>query len=230
MQRIRTVIVEDNHTIATEIRDFLGREPDMEVVGLSYDGLDAIDLVMRTQPDVVLIDLGLPVIDGIEAIRRIRSAMPLVEFLVLTVQDDGCSLFQAFQAGAKGYELKSATFSEIADSVRRVARGESAIPPGLIQTMCEEFDRVARQPLALLKLFDQLTPTEIRTLKLIGESMTNVQIAEALFVTPGAVKGYVTSILRKLEVNNRVEAGYIARQSGLLSSKAGSERQRARSR
>jgi DNA-binding NarL/FixJ family response regulator len=191
-------------------------EPDMAVVGVAANGQEAVRIVRETMPDVVLMDLEMPVMSGIDAIRVIRREAPSVEVVVLTVLEDGKSLFEALKAGAKGYLLKKATPDEIAAAVRAVSRGESAIPPALVQRMSEEFDRIARQPAAMLKLFDLLTPAEMRVLKCVGEFKTNAQIAQELFITEGAAKNYITNILRKLEVNNRLEARLIAQESGLV--------------
>lgn len=215
MRALSVVVVDDVATIAHEIKDCLMMEPDITVAGVAFNGQEAVELILETMPDVTLMDLEMPVMGGIEAIRRIRREAPSVEIAVLTVQEDGRSLFEALKAGAKGYLLKGATPEEIADAVRAVARGESAIPPALVQQMCLEFDRVAQQPTAILQLFDLLTPAEMRTLKGIGEGKTNSHIAQELFITEQAVKNYVTNILRKLEVNNRIEAAFIAKQSGL---------------
>ena len=212
---LRVVVVDDQKTIAHEIRDSLTTQPDIMVAGVAYNGQEAVELVLDIVPDVVLMDIGMPVMDGIEAMRRIRRAAPSVEMVVLTIQEGGKSVFDALKAGAKGYLLKQATSEQIAEAVRAVARGDSAIPPALVQTMCMEFERIEQQPPALLQLFDLLTRTELQTLKGIGKSKKNGQIAEDLYVTEGAVKGYVTSILKKLEVNNRIEAALIAQQSGL---------------
>ena len=157
----------------------------------------------------------MPVMNGIEATRRVRREAPSVEIVVLTVEASGKFLFDAFKAGAKGYLLKTATPDQIAEAVRAVARGESAIPPALVETMCEEFERIKQQTPKLVELVNKLTRSELQTLKCIGEGKTNSEIAEELFITEGPARTYVSNILRKLEVNNRIEAGYIAQASGL---------------
>jgi DNA-binding NarL/FixJ family response regulator len=215
MTSIRVVVVDDMKTIAREIKDCLEMEADITVEGIAFNGLEAIDLVAGTLPDVVLMDLEMPVMGGLDAIRWIRREMPSIQIIVLTVQEDGASLFEALKAGAKGYQLKNAPPEKITEAIRSVVGGNSAIPPALVETMCLEFDRIAQQAPAILNLFDKLTQAEMRALKCIGESKTNPQIARELFITEQAAKNYVTNILRKLEVNNRVEAAYMARTSGL---------------
>ncbi len=181
MPPLRVVVVDDKEGIARNISDCLEMEPDITVVGVALNGREGVETVRETLPDVTLMDLEMPEMGGIEAIHLIRSEAPLVKISVLTVVEEGRSLFEALQAGASGYLLKKATPDEIADAVRAVARGESAIPTALVQTMCQEFDRVARQTNDLQRLYDLLTPAEMRVLRCIGEGMTTTQIAQTLF-------------------------------------------------
>ena len=215
MGTLSVVVVDDDQTMVCEIKHCLMKEPDIVVAGIAFNGQQALDLVLNTMPNVVLMDLEMPVMGGVEAARRIRREAPSVEILVLTVMKDAASLLDALKAGAKGYLLKTATPEETAAAVRAVARGETAIPPSLVQIMLDENDRLAALPAVLAQLYDLLAPREMRVLKCIAQRKKNSQIAEELFITEGAVKGYVTNILRKLEVNNRIEAAFIAQRSGL---------------
>ncbi len=211
----RLIVADDDASYARALADVLRAEPDLDVLGLAANGLEALALARETLPDVVLIDLAMPVMGGLEAIRRIKQEVPIVEILTLTVQDDDDALFGALQAGAKGYLLKDAPLDAIAPAVRAVAQKTGAIPPALAARVLAEFSRLADHPQALRHLYSLLTRQEVEVLKLIGAAKTNVQISALLGVELTTIKKQVTSVLKKLEVNSRTQAALIAQQSGL---------------
>lgn len=214
----RLIVADDDASYARALADVLRAEPDLDVLGLATNGLEALTLARATLPDVVLMDLAMPVMGGLEATRRIKQELPTVEVLTLTVQDDDDALFGALQAGAKGYLLKDAPLDAIAPAVRAVAQKTGAIPPTLAARVLAEFSRLADHPQALRRLYSLLTRQEVEVLTLIGAAKTNVQISALLSVELTTTKKQVTSILKKLEVNNRTQAALIAQQSGLLES------------
>jgi len=217
MPACRVLIAEDQRTLAEEIAESLEDETAIVVLGIANNGAEAVQLTYQFSPDVVLMDIEMPIMDGIQATRIIRQEKPETRVLVLTVLEDDTHLFEALKCGATGYLLKNSTTTEIAQAIRAVAAGEAALPPAQAARVLSEFDRLARQRQSLLSLFEKLSRTEISVLSLVGEGKTNVQIAQTLYVDLSTVKSHLTHILRKLEVNNRIEAARIARQSGLQS-------------
>ena len=215
MPACRILIAEDQRTLAEEIAESLEDETAIVVLGIANNGAEAVQLTYQFSPDVVLMDIDMPIMDGIQATRIIRQEKPETRVLVLTVLEDDAHLFEALKCGATGYLLKNSTATEIAQAIRTVAAGEAALPPAQAARVLSEFDRLARQRQSMLSLFEKLSRTEISVLSLVGEGKTNVQIAHTLSVDLSTVKSYLTHILKKLEVNNRIEAARIAMQSGL---------------
>lgn len=213
---IRVVVVDDEAVIGYAMAQVLGMEPDIEVVGVGTNGREAVQLVHETMPDVLLVDLKMPIMDGLEAIRRIKQEQPKVEVCILTVMEDDAHLFEALRLGAHGYLLKDATPAEVVQAIRRVAQGEAAIPPRLATRLLAEFQRLSQQRKELQRLFSELTHREIEILKLIAEGKTNKEIADQLFLSEKTIKNHVSNILFKLEVNSRTEAAILAVQSGLV--------------
>ncbi len=216
MSVIRVVVADDRKALVEEVVDGLCPVSDIDIVAVAYNGMEAIEAAQRVRPDVVLMDLDMPGMSGIEATRHIRREMPECEVLVWTVMDDSRSLFEAYKAGAKGYLFKDAANAEIAEGIRMTARGEATIPPGLVTAMRDAFERIANQQAALRQLYSVLTMREVEVLARIGQGEKNRQIAQRLFITEEGVKKHVRAILDKLQVNNRIEAALVAQKSGLL--------------
>ncbi len=212
----RLTVVDDDVSYARALADSLSGEPDLEVVGIVGNGVEAVTLARQTRPDVVLMDLTMPVMGGLEAIRQIKRDAPGTEFLVLTVQEDDASLFEALQAGAKGYLLKDAPLAQIPPAIRGVAQGMAALPPALAARVLAEFSRLAALPPAMQHLYSLLTRQEVEVLRLIGSGNTNTRISAYQGVELTTIKKQVTSILKKLEVNTRTDAALIAQKSGIL--------------
>ena len=216
MPALRVVIADDQKLLVAEVADGLRAAQDIHVVGVAHSGAEVLDVAQQTRPDVILMDLEMPGMSGMEATRIIRAEMPECEVLVWTVLDDGHNLFEAYKAGAKGYLLKNAPNAEIAERIRATARGEATIPPGLATALRDAFERIAAQQAALRRLYSILTMREVEVLSHIGQGEKNRQIAQKLFITEEAVKKHVRAILEKLHVNNRIEAALVAQKSGLL--------------
>lgn len=212
---IKVIIAEDEALVRLAMAQILNTEPDIEVADTAANGQEAVQLTHEHSPDVLLTDLRMPVLDGLSAIQQIKHELPHVEVCVLTVCEDDASLFEALKLGAKGYLLKNATPNEVAAAVRKVAAGESAIPPALAARVLQEFQRLTRQQNELQGLFSELTPREIDILKGIAAGESNKQIGQRLFLNEKTVRNYVSSILLKLQVNTRTEAAIVATRSGL---------------
>jgi RNA polymerase sigma factor (sigma-70 family) len=210
MDAIRVLIAEDETLIRQSLAQLLDAEPDIEVVAVAADGEQALHLCRQHLPDVVLMDLKMPRMDGIEATKRIKQEMPSVEVCILTIYDDDLNLFEALRAGAKGYVLKDATPQQVAEAIRIIASGGGILSPSLVPKVLAEFQRFAETKAELRKLFSDLTPRERDILRLLAQGKSNKEIAQTLFLSEKTVRNYVSNILRKLEVNSRTEAALLA--------------------
>jgi RNA polymerase sigma factor (sigma-70 family) len=210
MDAIRVLIAEDETLVRQSLAQLLDAEPDIEVVAVAADGEQALHLCRQHLPDVVLMDLKMPRMDGIEATKRIKQEMPSVEVCILTIYDDDLNLFEALRAGAKGYVLKDATPQQVAEAIRIVASGGGILSPSLVPKVLAEFQRFAETTAELRKLFSELTPRERDILRLLAQGKNNKEIAQTLFLSEKTVRNYVSNILRKLEVNSRTEAALLA--------------------
>ena len=212
MERVRVLIADDHPMFRFGMRTRLGAEPDLEVVGEAGAGDEAVALTAELTPDVVLMDLNLPGLNGIEATRAIREASPNVAVLIVTMFDDD-SVFAAMRAGARGYLLKGADGDETVRAVRAVANGEAIFSPSVAQRLIGFF-ATPREP-AAASAFPELTERERDVLTLIARGYTNPAIAERLVLSPKTVRNYVSSIFGKLQVADRAEAILKARDAGL---------------
>jgi DNA-binding NarL/FixJ family response regulator len=208
------ILVADDHAVFREgLRTVMGSETDMEVVGEAATGREAIELAAELGPDVILMDIQMPGINGIEATRHIRSARPDTGVVVLTMFEDDDSVFSAMRAGARGYILKGADPTEILKVVRAVAGGEAHFGPEIARRLVDFFSASrATSPEAILP---ELTDREREILDLIAGGHTNATIATRLFVSPNTVRNHITHIFAKLQVADRAEAIVRARRAGL---------------
>ncbi len=213
MERIRILIADDHPVFRYGLRILLQAEPVFEVVGEVTTGLQAVDLAATLQPDVVLMDLNMPELNGIEATRRILATTPQIRILVLTMFDDDDSVFAAMRAGARGYILKGAEGDETIRAIHAVSSGEAIFSPTIAQRLMQYFE----EPQAVLSTrpFPQLTEREREVLALIGRGYTNNAIAEQLVISPKTVRNHVSIIFSKLQIAGRTEAIVLARDAGL---------------
>ena len=212
MEQIRVLIVDDHPHFRDGMRALLSSVSDLEVVGEARDGEAAISLAEKLQPDVILMDLGMPGVNGIEATRRILHTSPHVSVLVISMQEDDDSVFAALQAGARGYLLKGALKAEILRSIRSVASGEAIFGPAIARRLMQYF--ATPRPTAP-EAFPGLTDREREILGLIARHETNPEIANRLHLSQKTVRNHVSNIFTKLQVADRAQAIIRAREAGL---------------
>jgi DNA-binding NarL/FixJ family response regulator len=210
---MKIVICDDQALIRDGLEMLLNLEKDIEVVGLAQDGAEAVALVAQHQPDLVLMDLKMPGLNGIEATRQIRARWPETRVLVLTTYDDDAWVIDAVRAGAAGYLLKDTPREEVIRAVRGTVAGQSFVDPAVAGTLLEQAASRQRQPAAALT--DKLTGREVDVLRLLARGLTNGEIAERLHLSEGTVRNHVSAIFGKLEVADRTQAAVLAIQHGL---------------
>jgi DNA-binding NarL/FixJ family response regulator len=214
---IRVLIADDQQMVRQGFTVLLNAQPGIEVVGQAVDGLDAVVKVAELAPDVVLMDIRMPELGGIEATRRITDATPQIKVLVLTTFDLDEYVYEALRAGASGFLLKDASADQLAEAVRVVAAGDALLAPGITRRLIAEFSRLNGTPRApLMARVGELTERETEVLALIAQGLSNAEIAEHLVVAEQTVKTHVGRILVKLGLRDRTQAAVFAYESGLV--------------
>jgi DNA-binding NarL/FixJ family response regulator len=206
---ISLLLVDDQNLIRQGLKALLELEPDLVVVGEAENGAIAIDRVKQLQPNVVLMDIRMPVMDGVTATKKICSEFPHVNVLVLTTFDDDTYVMTAIKYGAKGYLLKDTPSEEIAAAIRAVALGYTHLAPGMIEKVMS--GQIDKNQATLPPELDELTPRELEILKLIAAGSNNREIARQLYISEGTVKNHVTNILTRLNVRDRTQAAILAK-------------------
>ncbi|WP_217140902.1 response regulator transcription factor [Streptomyces sp. AC627_RSS907] len=214
---IRVLIADDQQMVRQGFTVLLNTQPDIEVIGQAVDGLDAVAKVAELAPDVVLMDIRMPELGGIEATRRITGTTPEIKVLVLTTFDLDEYVYEALRAGASGFLLKDASADQLAEAVRVVAAGDALLAPGITRRLIAEFSRLDDRPRAPLKArVGDLTERETEVLALIARGLSNAEIAQHLVVAEQTVKTHVGRILVKLGLRDRTQAAVFAYESGLV--------------
>jgi DNA-binding NarL/FixJ family response regulator len=213
MPPLRVLIADDHPLVRSGMRALLTVEEDLEVVGEAATGEEAVTLAAALQPDVIVMDLRMPGISGIEATRRILQDSPSIRILVVTLFEDDDSVFAALRAGARGYVLKDASEVEVLRAIRAVSSGDAIFSTTIAQRLIDFFaaPRSAMQPL----LFPDLTDREREILTLIAQGQSNAEIAQTLVISMKTVRNYISSIFSKLQVADRAQAIIRAREAGM---------------
>jgi DNA-binding NarL/FixJ family response regulator len=212
---IRILIAEDQALVRRGAALLISMEAGMEVVGQARNGVEAVDLALQLRPDVILMDLHMPLKGGVAATREITRALPNTQVLVLTTLDDDETVFEAVRAGALAYLLKDAEEDELLETIRALRRGESRLTPQIARKVMDQFRRLAAAtaPREAMANTDPLSDKEEHVLQLLSEGMTNRQIANALFLAEGTIKNYVSRIMEKLHANTRTELAFLSRKA-----------------
>ncbi|GAA3608875.1 response regulator transcription factor [Kineosporia mesophila] len=215
---LRVLVADDQELVRTGYATILSAQPDMEVVGEAGDGRAAVNLSLELKPDVVVMDVRMPVLDGISATRELAGPgieNPAKVLVVTTFQLDEY-VYEALRAGASGFLLKDAPPRELLNGIRVIASGESLLAPAITRRLVGKFGERLRPTTAVPAVLGALTPREVEVLKLIAEGMSNVEIAEAMVVSRETVKTHVSRILTKLDLRDRVQAVVFAHRNGLV--------------
>jgi len=216
----RVLLADDQALVRVGLRKILDTEEDMTVVGEAEDGDDAVTVAIEERPDVALMDIRMPVLDGIEATRRIVRARPDTRVVILTTFGLDSYVYDALRAGASGFLLKDAPPEEIVAAVRIVARGEALLAPAITRSVIEEFARrgpAANKPAEPPPAVAELTPREREVLDLLARGLSNPEVCEQLVISEATAKTHVARVLQKLGVRDRVQAVIYAYESGLVS-------------
>jgi len=221
-ERTRILIVDDHVLFRVGIAQILSKEADLEVVGEAEDARSAMDAALDTSPNIILMDLSLPSPGGIETTQRIKRELPSVSIIVLAVQEDEDALFDAIKAGAAAFILKDVGPDDLVNIIRRVSNGEYLIndkvfsQPSVASRVLKEFRELAVYGQEAAPIFAPLSPREVEILDNIAQGMTNKQVAYALSISEQTVKNHMSSILRKLSVNDRTQAVVYAMRQGWI--------------
>jgi DNA-binding NarL/FixJ family response regulator len=215
---IRILIADDQSLVRTGFRMILDAEPDLDVVGEAVDGREAVDKAKAAKPDVILMDIRMPDLDGIEATRRIvaEGGESAPKILMLTTFDLNEYVYEALRAGASGFLLKDVPAEQLADGVRVVAAGEALLAPSVTRRLLAEFAQVRPRDAAPPPAFEELTPRELEVFRLIARGLSNAEVAQELIVSETTVKTHVARVLMKLSLRDRIQAVVLAYESGII--------------
>jgi NarL family two-component system response regulator LiaR len=211
MKKIRVLLVEDQAVVREGLAAILSYVPDIEVVGQAKDGIEAVEMLSETKPDVILLDLVMPRQDGLTTIPLIKEKLPEAHILVLTSFADNERVYQAIKFGAQGYMLKDATHTQLIQGIRDVALGQATLYPSIAMRVIRELNNPTEQ----MYTTEPLTPRELETLRLISSGLSNQEIGQKLFVQESTVAKYVSNILDKLHLANRTQAALYAVRKGI---------------
>ena len=214
---VRVLLCDDQALVRSGFRMVLEAREDMEVVGEAENGAEALELAARRRPDVILMDVRMPVMDGVEATRRLARTGTSARIVILTTFDSDEYVYEALRAGASAFLLKDVQPAQLVDAIRVVARGEALLAPTVTRRLLDRFahtlpDRAGGAPAPLA----ELTERELEVLRLLASGLSNAELAERLFVSETTIKTHVSSILRKLNLRDRVQAVVLAYQAGLV--------------
>jgi DNA-binding NarL/FixJ family response regulator len=213
---IRVLVVDDEAIVRDGLRTIIDLEPDLAVVGEAADGKEALAQVRTHRPDVLLVDVQMPVMDGLETTRQLMRSPTPPRVLVLTTFDRNEYVYEAMRAGASGFLLKDVRRGQLTDAIRTVVAGDTLLAPAVTRRLVEEFCRLPSPTATRPAMLDALTEREVEVLGLVARGMSNPEIAERLFVAETTVKTHVARLLAKLDLRDRVQAVVVAYESGLV--------------
>ncbi len=213
---IRVLICDDQIVVTDGLEMILAADPDIEVVGMAHDGAEALELIPDTHPDLVLMDLKMPGVNGIQATREIKQRYPEVKVLVLTTFGEDEWVFDAVRSGAAGYLLKGTPRADLVAAIKGTVAGETFIDPSIGGTLLSHVAKTTSQQDTTITA--DLSDRELEILKLLASGLTNTEIAERLFLSKGTVRNYISAILTKLDVEDRTQAAVLAVRHGLADS------------
>jgi NarL family two-component system response regulator LiaR len=218
---MKVIICDDQDIVRDGLELLLKLETDIKIVGIATDGAEAVEMAEREKPDLVLMDLKMPVMNGVDATREIRAKCPGVKVLVLTTYGTDEWVFDAIRAGASGYLLKNASREEVLSAIRGTVEGKTYIDPSVAGKILGGMSGTEKKPATLIT--GKLTQREVEVLNLLAKGLTNEHIAKQLFLSQGTVRNHITSIVAKLGVSDRTQAAIIAIQHGLGNQGGGTE-------
>ena len=216
VDKIRILLADDHILLRQGTAELLQRDGSIEVVGEANNGEEAVQLAKQLRPDVIIMDVRMPKLSGVEATRRIRTELPEVQVLVLTAYDDDQYIFSLLQAGASGYLLKTAPIGDLLTAIHQVCAGESALSPSIAKKVVAKFSGGNQPGSTVTSDVDQLTAREIEILQYLARGSSNRDIAEALFISDRTVQAHLTNIFAKMQVTSRLEAVLKAIRLGWL--------------
>ncbi len=216
MERLKVLLADDHKLFREGLAGLLSAQKDIEVVAQAHNGLDAIQKARQFMPDLILMDLGMPEVNGLEATRTIKGESPYVKIVILTVHDENENLLEAIKAGAQGYLLKNIGMEELLESIRGMSRGEAPISRRMAGKILEEFQKLSQQSAMASDPTANLTLREQTVLRLVAKGAGNHQIAETLQISENTVKNHLRNILAKLHVQSRSQAAFFAMKKGLV--------------
>lgn len=212
---IKILIVDDHALLREGLIKILSLEEELEIIGEASKGEEAIDLARKLRPDIILMDINMPGINGIEATKVIKKELPQIGIIALTIHDDEEYIFELVRAGVPGYVLKDISPERLISAIKDVAQGKSVIHPNITAKLLGEFNRLSERK-SRPNSFEDLTMREIEVLELIAKGMANKDIAHTLFISEKTVKNHVTNIFRKLNVDDRTQAALYAVKNKLV--------------
>lgn len=213
VRKITILLVDDHEVVRQGLRAYLDAQPDFRVIGEASSGEEALEAASEYLPDVMLMDLVMSGIGGVEATRRVKDITPRTQIVVLTSYHQDEFIFPALQAGAISYVLKDVDMDDLADAIRKAARGEAVLHPRVAERVIQEINGARG---AIFNPFTELTNREMEVLRLIARGLSNSSIAEELFISENTVKGHVSNILSKLQLADRTRAAVYAWEQGLV--------------
>ena len=216
MKPIKLLLVDDQSLFREGLRTILSTHPDLLIIGEAGNGMDAIQMTSELHPQVILMDLRMPKMNGVEATRRIRGANPDSQIIVLTTFDDDEDVFDALRAGAVGYLLKDVPSEKLVEAIRAAARGESFLQPSIAAKVVAEFSRLSPRPTVEMAASERLSERECEVLSQLAQGKSNKEIGSALNLAEGTVKNHMSNILNKLGVLDRTQAALKAKEMGLI--------------